>query len=335
MSKIDVSIIIPVYKVEETFFLKCLYSVCNQTYKNYEIIIVSDGANDDVISICEKFKLKFKKLRIIKQNNSGVAIARNLGIKMSLGKWIMFVDADDWLEINAIEEYIKHCNLKDDIVISGYFINNNSSEELKMFFDNSICKFNEVQKEHAILELINSSKFDSSAVDHGVPWGKLYKREFLIKNKIRFPKNMVRFQDNIFNLYCFYYSNSVSVFTMPLYHYRIHDNSVTNKKGNYKIEYLNRLVKETCTFCENLFNTKEAKIRINMKIFHLRNLYIVSYLNNTNKIDYDTLKRDVKNNLEIYLREGVSIFKYLSIKHKFIYIMLKFHIYHLIKIYCQ
>lgn len=135
---------------------------------------------------------------------------------MSLGKWIMFVDADDWLEINAIEEYIKHCNLKDDIVISGYFINNNSSEELKMFFDNSISKFNEVQKEHAILELINSSKFDSSAVDHGVPWGKLYKREFLIKNKIRFPKIWFVFKI-IFLIYIVFIIQIVSQYLLCLY----------------------------------------------------------------------------------------------------------------------
>ena len=90
-------------------------------------------------------------------------------------------------------------------------------------------------------------------------------------------------------------------------------------------------IKKGC-FLNTIFKKTTSKpYEYNVPIF----TYIVSYLNNTNKIDYDTLKRDVKNNLEIYLREGVSIFKYLSIKHKFIYIMLKFHIYHLIKIYCQ
>ena len=101
MSK--VSIIIPVYNVEK-YLDKCLKSVLNQTYKNIEIIVINDGSTDNSLKICKKYK--DKRIVLIDKENGGVSSARNKGLELASGKYITFVDSDDWLELDAIENMV-------------------------------------------------------------------------------------------------------------------------------------------------------------------------------------------------------------------------------------
>ena len=100
-----VSIIIPVYNVQE-YLRKCLDSVINQTYKNLEIIIVNDGSTDNSFSICKEYAKKDPRIILLSQENRGLSNARNTGIKKISGNYIYFVDSDDWLRLDAIEESI-------------------------------------------------------------------------------------------------------------------------------------------------------------------------------------------------------------------------------------
>src|SRR5690625_1048731 len=102
-----VSIIIPVYNKEE-YLEDCLESVINQSYEKIEIIIINDGSTDGSESIIKKWKNKDNRIKYMSQNNQGVAIARNNGIKVSKGDYIYFIDADDYLSLNAIETLYKH-----------------------------------------------------------------------------------------------------------------------------------------------------------------------------------------------------------------------------------
>ena len=104
MSK--VSIIIPVYNAE-AYLRQCLDSVVNQTLREIEIVCVDDGSTDGSAAILEEYAAKVVRIKIIKQKNAGVNVARKEGLKLATGEWIMFCDADDWVEPNAVEEMVE------------------------------------------------------------------------------------------------------------------------------------------------------------------------------------------------------------------------------------
>lgn len=92
-----ISLIIPCYNAEQTL-RKCLYSVIRQSYNNLEVILIDDGSTDGSAKIYEEFRLKDKRIKILKQDNAGVAKARNNGVEAATGEYICFVDSDDWVE---------------------------------------------------------------------------------------------------------------------------------------------------------------------------------------------------------------------------------------------
>ena len=114
-----VSIIIPVYNVE-LYVKESIESVLKQTYKNIEIIIVDDGSTDNSLKVCKEVLDTDKRIKVIHQENQGVVKARNKGIELANGDYIMFVDSDDWIDANMVEELVK--NMVDvDIVTSGMY----------------------------------------------------------------------------------------------------------------------------------------------------------------------------------------------------------------------
>ena len=106
MNKI-ISVIIPVYNVEN-YIEKCLNSIVNQTYNNLEIIIIDDGSTDNSIAIAEKIAENDKRIRIISQVNQGVSSARNLGLDNASGEYILFIDSDDWLDLETCKIATRH-----------------------------------------------------------------------------------------------------------------------------------------------------------------------------------------------------------------------------------
>ena len=127
-----VSIIVPYYNVKREYFRKCIDSLINQTYDNIEIIIVDDGSKKEYAEECEKLKYE-KKVKVIHKKNGGLSSARNEGQIHAKGKWMMFIDADDYLELDTIEKVSKY--ISNDINYIGFGIireSNNSSKKLKM-----------------------------------------------------------------------------------------------------------------------------------------------------------------------------------------------------------
>jgi glycosyltransferase involved in cell wall biosynthesis len=161
-----ISIIIPVFNAESTIE-RCINSIINQTYKDYEIIAVNDGSKDNSLKLLKKYKKLLKeKLIIINQKNQGVALARNNGIRTAKGKYLAFIDNDDYIDNNYLEKYINEINNNDfDIIIGGY---------RRPTADNKIIE-SRYPKDNIW------SKYSIVA-----PWAKLYKRDFIVKNHIEF-----------------------------------------------------------------------------------------------------------------------------------------------------
>jgi glycosyltransferase involved in cell wall biosynthesis len=113
-----VSIIVPVYNT--AYYLpKCIKSMLNQTYHNIEIILVDDGSTDKSATICDKYAKRDKRIRVIHKKNGGVSSARNTGIENATGRYIMFVDSDDWLPLNAVESLHKAILFNDGDFCTG------------------------------------------------------------------------------------------------------------------------------------------------------------------------------------------------------------------------
>ena len=115
MSNPVISIIVPVYNVEK-YLDNCLKSILNQSFKDFEVILVNDGSKDKSGEICNIYSQKDSRIKVFNMENSGAGKARNKGLDLAQGKYIFFVDADDWLENNALEEHFKYIT-KYDMVI--------------------------------------------------------------------------------------------------------------------------------------------------------------------------------------------------------------------------
>lgn len=160
-----VSVIVPIYNSEECIE-KCLKSIIGQTYRNIEIILINDGSTDNSIKILKKYEKKYSFIKVIDKKNEGVAKTRNLGIKISTGKYLMFIDNDDYIVSDYIEKYVDMIEQKQvEVIIGGYQR------------ENSLGKKIETRK----LKNTEWSKYIIMA-----PWGKIYLREYLIKNEVEF-----------------------------------------------------------------------------------------------------------------------------------------------------
>lgn len=202
-----VTVIIPVYNSEK-YIGRCLDSVLNQTYKDFEILIVNDGSKDNSQKIIDGYKEKYFDIIVsIEQKNKGVAITRNESIKKANGKYIMFIDNDDYLDSDYIETFVKNIESDDyDIVLGGYRRPTETGKIIKK------------------LQLQNEewSKFMITA-----PWAKIYKKQYLIENNITFLNTNIG-EDVYFNLKAMLISNKIKIIDYIGYNWFYNTKSVSN-----------------------------------------------------------------------------------------------------------
>lgn len=205
-----VSIIIPVYNSEK-YIGKCLDSIISQTYSNYEIIVVNDGSTDGSKEVIESYTKKYpEKIWFINQENKGVANTRNDCIKRANGKYIMFIDNDDWIDSDYVETFINAIEKDDlDVVIGGYRRPSDTGK---------IIRNVELKDEEW-------SKFIVAA-----PWAKIYKKDYLIKNKIEFLDANIG-EDVYFNLKALLLSRAkIKILDYIGYNWFFNTKSLSNSK---------------------------------------------------------------------------------------------------------
>jgi len=185
MNKVKISVIIPVYNIED-YLEKCLESIVNQTYSNIEIIIVNDGSTDNSLKICEEYKSKDTRITLLTQENKGVSSARNWGIDNATGSWIHFVDADDFLDLNTYEDLTKLTDNEIDVIQFG----------VRAIKNNIVFKEKHYQK----LLKINDSKELLKILRHITSYScnNLIKFNLIKKNSINFAEDMKYNEDILF-----------------------------------------------------------------------------------------------------------------------------------------
>ncbi|MCT3385398.1 glycosyltransferase [Lactobacillus johnsonii] len=224
-----VSIILPIYNAEK-YLEECVKSVITQTYQNIQIILVNDGSKDNSWEICQNLKKKDPRIIAITQKNSGVSVARNAGLNIADGEWIMFVDPDDVLSQDIVEKLLLKTDSDVDIVACTCYGFNENEKKLAHFFANDRAFISD--KTDLYLQLLNSRYGQSGSLITaiGVPWGKIYRRSFIDKYELKFDPNLRRMQDNVFNMYAFDYARKIYYLDKPLYFYRIDHVNKYNEK---------------------------------------------------------------------------------------------------------
>jgi glycosyltransferase EpsH len=212
-----ISIIIPCYNVEQ-YISQCLYSVINQTYSYLEVICINDGSNDNTLSLLEDFAKKDSRINILNQQNIGLSATRNVGVERSTGEYIMFVDADDWLENGAIETCIEF--LPSDLICFSYNRIFKTIVQPRKLNLNGIYVAEFVQRR--IVGLIDAELADPSQADSLVTvWGKLYKTEFIKNYNVEFTETaLIGNEDALFNIQYLENIKTVALIEKLLYNYR-------------------------------------------------------------------------------------------------------------------
>lgn len=235
-----ISVIIPVYNVEQ-YLSQCLGSVTNQTYPNLEIICVNDASTDGGLEILNQFAENDQRVRVIGKQNEGVSRARNVGLQSANGEYVMFVDADDWIETDTCEKAFAtmHDN-EADVVMWSYVSEYGVSNSPKTIFpDNCVFERQEIlnRLHRRFIGIVGEELEHPELADAICPvWGKLYKRSLIVQSGAAFIDlaEIGTYEDGMFNLETFFYANKVVYLNQCLYHYR--RNNTTSVTSAYREE---------------------------------------------------------------------------------------------------
>lgn len=221
MDKDKVSIIVPVYNVEK-YIEKCLKSLISQSYKNIEIILIDDGSKDNSGKICDEYKRKDSRIKVVHKENAGVSEARNSGLQEATGEYICFVDADDFV----MNDYIEY--------MYELIVNNSSDIAIctKMF-----SNFDEKQTSYEVIETLNGENTIIRILNYRIPIGvysKIFKKDLINDNKIRFFKDIYMGEGFNFNVSCFQRAKKVMISNHKVYYYRRDNNTSATTKFSIK-----------------------------------------------------------------------------------------------------
>ena len=258
-----ISVIVPIYNVEK-YVNKCVDSIMSQTYKNIEIILVDDGSTDKSGSIVEEYKNKDVRIKVIHKENGGLSDARNYGMKYSNGKYLLFIDSDDWIDNSMIE--IIYRNLKEynaDISICEFIEEDEKGEKLSYKkYDDKIHIFD---SKDAIRELITQKYITNHA------WNKLYKKE--VFNNVEYPKGQL--MEDVSTTYkLIENSNKVVYQNTSLYHYIQRSKSIL---GNINARRINDQEKAFFERDEYLLK-KYPEYKTEIEIDYIMNIKTLYYL---------------------------------------------------------
>ena len=212
-----VSIIIPVYNVEQ-YLDRCLSSVLNQTYKDLEMILVNDGSTDKSGTICEEFVQIDKRAKAYHQENRGLSEARNTGLKYMTGDFVMFLDSDDWLELDAVEFLLEQVKIYNaDMVVGGVYRTSKIVDHQQNTPVSQVLTQEEYAKRYF--------KIESQTIEYYV-WNKLYKRK--VVEGIEFPPGF--FAEDVPTMFRYILnSDKIVVADKIIYNYFINNSGLTAK----------------------------------------------------------------------------------------------------------
>jgi len=306
-----ISIMIPMYNAEEKIE-KCIKSILKQTYKNIELIIVDDGSKDNSFMICNKLKESDSRIKIIKQLNSGEGAARNTGIENATGKYLCFVDADDYVKEDFVE--VLYNLIKEDknvnmgicgfIEIKDEKIINETSGEFKL-----------LSQEEAMEELLKETSFK------GYVWNKIFNLSIIKENNLKFDTTLSVWTDVCFVFMYLKFVNKIAFHPIPEYYYIYMENSVSHTQNHILgVEKSYSAIRAKDIIFEDIPKNYE-KVYKQIKIRYIKSaLSVIRNIGYTNSLDN---KVYLKKSMEIIKRYNNEVWRYLTKKEKILVMICK------------
>lgn len=271
MNKVDISIIVPVYNVK-LYLERCMKSLINQTYNNYEIILVDDGSSDGSGELCDGYT-NYSKVKVIHQPNKGLSGARNTGIKNALGEYIMFVDSDDYIDVKSCEQFMNILkNGTFDIVCADAYrvtekgITEKNKDRTNINIPCTGMDF-----------LVESVSLKSMCMC--APFA-VYRKKLIVENECWFKEGVLH-EDELWTPQIFLLSQNVSYIPFRFYYHCERGGSINlsawNEKRGKDIEYISFTLKEV--YERKIADTKKRKVLLD----HLCMLYLNSLNMTKNK----------------------------------------------------
>lgn len=248
MSKPLVSIILPVYNAQN-HIARCLESICAQSWQNIEVIVLNDGSKDQSLPVCEAFRAKDERIVLVDKANSGVSDTRNLGLKLASGKYVQFVDSDDYIDPDFTEHLVTAAEQNNaDLVIAPYKmvipagatkpeqVLDKLQDELGVM---TVARPPEV-REYGFLPagVYTQDEFARHLMDkpasyfYGVLWNKLYRRDLLVDHQIQFTSEVRWAEDLVFNMQYLEYANVLVSIPEAGYYYVQNPQSICHTQIN-------------------------------------------------------------------------------------------------------
>lgn len=311
-----VTIIVPVYNAQE-YLHRCIGSLLEQSFVDFELLLINDGSKDNSGVICDEYAAKDERIRVFHKENGGVSSARNLGLDNAKGIWISYVDSDDWVAKDYLKNLVGHAKIGIDLVISF---------PTYIYTDGSSSKPNYLSK------LVDEHNFEKIFVEHSMhqntsPWSKLFRREIIESANIRFCEDMHIGEDLLF-LYTYMLSTAkiyISSNTDYFYSYDL-ETSLTKRVNSYKSEYAG--YKNIKQVVEDLIKIRNIKSDDSLQ----RLGWIIGFYtrNVLNALYHDT-KLTQRQRLAILKKLDIEpYFKYLNItakKERFLMFLLRNRLY--------
>lgn len=239
MNEPKVSIIVPVYKVEQ-YIEKCIQSILGQSYRNFELILIDDGSPDSSGSICDRYAAEDSRVRVVHKQNEGVSVARNTGLDIATGDYITFIDSDDYVS----EYYLKHLltaivSGNVDLVVEGY---------MRVYADRAdILTYPQIKCVPQQYSLLFS---ECGLQKNCSPWGKLFRRSVIVAHGLRFTPKVHLGEDIIFVLNYISYTKGIAVINETDYYYVQREGSLAKRLNSVDSEIEGYL--QFCTSVEML-----------------------------------------------------------------------------------
>lgn len=211
------SVILPVYNAE-IYLERCINSILEQDFKDFELIIIDDGSVDSSKSICQGFSSKDPRIRFLSKPNGGVSNTRNCGLELASGKWITFIDSDDYWDKSLLSNYFQYISDESsDLIVIGYYeVDGKQQIPFRLTTDIKLPLI------EGLVECTKSSY-------HGFVWNRLYRRDLIHSNNIRFDETLSYCEDHYFS-YCYsYHCQHIQLLSTPLYYHWVHPDSLSSR----------------------------------------------------------------------------------------------------------
>lgn len=252
-----ISIIVPVYNAENCLS-RCVESLLGQSYTSFELILVDDGSSDNSLSICKRFAAD-KRVKIIHQENGGVSSARNKGLELAKGDYVAFVDADDWVNKDYLSSFVQdHADA--DLLVGGY-------ECIEGKLHAVVAIEEKTYRDKDEIALFLERKLGNIVLQ--VPWGKLFKRDILVANEMRFDNQMFFGEDTLFVQEYLLFVRSIKSISPANYVYE--------RQPKWQIKYGKRIDLQSRAFGQLLASLHDLSLAYNRPFTYAKDWLVNSY----------------------------------------------------------